>query len=102
MKKFKRKICLRCGRSKGKPSMLAQMTCIIVHRGDFIETEIEVGGGLVENISTQMAKTLVPEVGGDGGEAADGRVKVTIRVASEITVLAARSLIEKPRESYRE
>jgi hypothetical protein len=49
-----------------------------------------------------MAKTLVPEVGGDGGEAADGQVKVTIRVTSEITVLVARSLIEKLRESYRE
>jgi hypothetical protein len=83
MKKFKRKICLRYGRSKGKPSMLAQMTCIIVRHGDFIETEIEVGGGLVEDNNTRMAETLVPEVGGDGGEAANGRVKVTIRVTSE-------------------
>jgi hypothetical protein len=32
--------------------MLSQTTCIVVHHGDFIETEIEVGGGLVEDSST--------------------------------------------------
>jgi hypothetical protein len=86
MTKLKGKICLRSIRRKWKPSVFAQTTSIAVRRGALIADEVEVGGGLREDGSTEVAEMLMPQVDGDGVEAVtrrEERVEITIGITSE-------------------
>ena len=76
---------MRSTRTKGEPSVLAEMTCIAMGRQALIKAEIEICGGLGEDGSTGVAKALVPKIGGDGGgEAWTGRSE-GVQIAGGVT-----------------